>query len=147
MKWNWGYTLTVVFIAFAAHISYLVYRCTQEKFDLVSADYYNQELRYQDKIDGAQNAKKLDTIKLTQTPAELSIQLPQQLDGKTVTGEVWLYCPANAALDCKQPLQVNKEGCMLIDKKRLAPVIYTAKISWQEGDIKYYNEQKLAIKK
>lgn len=147
MKWNWGYTLTVVFIAFAAHISYMVYKCTQEKFDLVSADYYNQELRYQDKIDGAKNAQKLNAVTLTQTSGSVCLQLPQQLDSKTVTGEVWLYCPANAALDFKHTLQVNKDGCMLIDKKNLAPVTYTAKISWQSGDTKYYNEQKLAVNK
>lgn len=146
-KWNWGYSLLVVFVLLAAHISYLVYLCMQEKFDLVSSDYYNEELRYQDKIDGANNAKRLSAVQLSQTGDEVSIQLPKELNGDNLTGQVWLYCPANASLDFKQPLQVNKNGVMLIDKKKLADVKYTAKITWQAGDQNYYNEQIFAVNK
>ncbi|TKK71750.1 hypothetical protein FC093_01635 [Ilyomonas limi] len=147
MKWNWGYGLTIVFIAFASNVGFLVYKCTQEKFDLVSADYYNEELKYQDKIDGMQNAKQLSAVQLVQTGDEVSIQLPKELNGHALTGQVWLYCPANAALDYKAPLQVNEDGVMLIDKKKLADAKYTAKITWETGDTKYYNEQSLTIAK
>jgi hypothetical protein len=147
MKWNWGYGLTIVFIAFASNVGFLVYKCTQEKFDLVSADYYNEELKYQDKIDGMQNAKQLSAVQLVQTGDVISLQLPKELNGHALTGQVWLYCPANAALDYKAPLQVNDEGIMLIDKKKLADAKYTAKITWEAGDTKYYNEQSLIIAK
>ncbi len=73
--------------------------------------------------------------------------MPKELAGNTLTGQVWLYCPANAALDYKDSLHANKEGVMLIDKKKLAHANYTAKITWQAGNTKYYNEQILAINK
>ena len=147
LKWNWGWALTLVFIAFATHISILVYKCTQQQYDLVSADYYNEELKYQDKIDGAKNAKQLTPVQLVQTGEELSLQLPKELNGHALTGQVWLYCPANAAYDYKAALQVNDEGVMMIDKKKLADANYTAKITWEAGDTKYYNEQPLTIAK
>src|SRR5690242_13425679 len=110
LKLNWGWALTIVFIAFATHISLLVYKCTQQQFDLVSTEYYNDELKYQDKIDGMRNAKQLTPVQLIQSDNKLSLQLPKELNGYTLTGQVWLYCPANAALDYKAPLQVNEQG-------------------------------------
>jgi hypothetical protein len=147
LKLNWGWALTIVFIAFATHIGLLVYKCTQQQFDLVSSDYYNEELKYQDKIDGAQNAKQLTPVQIVQTSNEVSLQLPKELNGYSVTGQVWLYCPANAALDFKAPLQIDENGVMLIDKKKLADANYTAKTTWEVGDTKYYNEQPLTIEK
>ena len=144
---NWGHKLTIVFVAFALLIGTMVYKCTQQKLDLVSSDYYNEELKYQDKIDGMQNAKQLAPVQLVQTGDEVSLQLPKELDGHSLTGQVWLYCAANAAYDYKAPLQVNEEGVMLIDKKKLADANYTAKITWEAGDTKYYNEQPLTIVK
>ena len=147
MKWNWGWALTFVFIAFATHIGVLVYKCNQQQFDLVSGDYYNEELKYQDKIDGKKNAEQLTPVHLVQTGNEVSLQLPKELNGYKLTGQVWLYCPANAAYDYKAPLQVDEEGIMLIDKKKLADANYTAKITWETGDTKYYNEQFITIAK
>jgi hypothetical protein len=147
LKLNWGWALTVVFIAFAAHISLLVYKCTQQQFDLVSSDYYNEELKYQDKIDGMKNAQQLTPVQLVQTGDEVSLQLPKELNGQALTGQVWLYCAASAANDYKAPLQVNSNGVMLINKKKLADANYTAKITWESGDAKYYNEQPLTIVK
>src|SRR3954447_23751050 len=112
LKLNWGWALTLVFIAFATHISILVYKCTQQQFDLVSSDYYNEELKYQDKIDGMQNARQLTPVQLEQTGDEVSLQLPKELNGHALIGQVWLYCAANAAYDYRAPLQVNKEGVM-----------------------------------
>ena len=53
---NWGRSLILVFIVFAAFMGYLVYRASGTHFDLVSKEYYKDELRYQDKIDGFRNA-------------------------------------------------------------------------------------------
>lgn len=147
LKWNWGWALTIVFIAFAAHISILVFKCTQQQFDLVSNDYYNEELKYQDKIDGMKNARQLTPVQYVQTDNNVSLQLPKELNGHALTGQVWLYCAANAANDYKTPLQVNSEGVMLIDKKKLADANYTAKVTWEAGETKYYNEQPLTIAK
>ncbi|MFZ8343681.1 FixH family protein, partial [Staphylococcus aureus] len=53
---NWGYKLLLAFISFALIIGILVYKSINTKYDLVSTEYYKDELRYQDKIDGSGNA-------------------------------------------------------------------------------------------
>ncbi|OYZ47929.1 MAG: hypothetical protein B7Y19_07425, partial [Sphingobacteriales bacterium 24-40-4] len=59
---NWGNKLVVVFVAFALFMGYMVYRALSTKYDLVSKDYYKDELRYQERIDGVKNAVALDSV-------------------------------------------------------------------------------------
>ena len=51
MKFNWGYKILFVYLSFAGGILYLVYRTSLENRDLVSDNYYEEELAYQKVID------------------------------------------------------------------------------------------------
>lgn len=142
---NWGNKIAVVFIAFATLIGTLVYKCMNQNFELVSADYYNDELRYQEKIDGMNNANKLSNVELSQSTDEITIRLPKELDGLAVQGEAWFYCAPNSLHDRKIPVLVNESGIMKIAKSKLAKSPYLVKLSWQNGIEKYYNEQNIRI--
>jgi hypothetical protein len=144
---TWGNKLVIVFLAFAGLMSTLVYKCMNQNFELVSKDYYNDELRYQDKIDGMNNANKLSGVTLTQAATDdVVIKLPKELDGLSATGTVWFYCPTSSVNDRKIPLQVNDEGVMSVQRGLLAATNYLVKITWQIGDDKYYSEKLLAVK-
>src|SRR5690348_3477734 len=122
---TWGNKLVLVFVAFAALMSTLVYKCMNQKFELVSKDYYNDELRYQDKIDGMNNANKLSTVALVQsTNDDVQITLPKELNGLAATGSVWFYCPTSAVNDRKLTLQVNEQGTMNVRRGLLAAANY-----------------------
>ena len=48
---NWGYKILFVYIAFIAGILLMVFKSSTQKRDLVTADYYAKELKYQERID------------------------------------------------------------------------------------------------
>ena len=143
---TWGNKLLIVFILFGALIGTLVYKCMQQNFELVSKDYYSDELRYQDKIDGVNNANKLSGVKITEDVADVSIQLPKELNGSAVNGEAWFYCANNASNDRKIPLNISDSGTMLIAKNKLAKTKYLLKLTWESGKEKFYNEQNIELK-
>ncbi|MEP7318229.1 MAG: FixH family protein [Panacibacter sp.] len=143
---NWGNKLLLVFIVFGALIGTLVYKCMQQNFELVSKDYYGDELRYQDKIDGVANANKLSTVRVTEDIADISIQLPKELNGMPLTGEAWFYCANNASNDRRIPLTVDNNGAMFIEKNKLAKTKYLLKLNWQSGEEIFYNEQSIELK-
>jgi hypothetical protein len=91
----------------------------QQNFELVSKDYYNDELRYQDKIDGVNNANKLSGVQIAQTPEDVSIQLPKELNGLATTGQVWFYCPINASNDRRIPLEADEMALLKLTKGNL----------------------------
>lgn len=137
---NWGYKLTIVFVGFALLIGTLVYKCTQQQYDLVSEDYYDQELKYQDKIDGSKQAATISPVTILQTANDVIIKMPEELKGEAIEGEVWLYCASKASDDLKLPLNVGYDGIMNVSKNKIAGSNYTAKISWSSGSVKYYKE-------
>ncbi|MDB5211469.1 MAG: hypothetical protein JWQ30_2296, partial [Sediminibacterium sp.] len=98
---NWGNRLVLVFVGFALLIGTLVYKSMHTKFELVSKDYYNDELRYQDKIDGKANAAKISSVTVVENPEAIIINLPAEHQGRNITGEAWFYCGSNATYDRK----------------------------------------------
>ena len=142
---SWGYKVTILFVGFAVMIGTLVYKCTQQHYDLVSADYYDQELKYQDKIDGSKQAATISPVTISQTADDVVIQMPAELKVEAMQGEVWLYCASNAANDIRVPLQVNYDGIMQINKSKIAASKYTAKITWNSDNINYYKELPLIV--
>jgi hypothetical protein len=116
-----------------------------QTFELVSKDYYKDELRYQDKIDGMNNANKIGNVVIKANGDKVSIQLPKEVQGLALTGEALFYCPDNSLNDRKIPLQVNDDGLMLIEKSKVAKANYQVKLNWQMGNDKYYTEQNLVL--
>jgi hypothetical protein len=87
MKLNWGHKLTIVYIVFGCMMSYLVYRCVKTNNDLVSGEYYKDELAYQQVIDDAQRANQLgEKISIGQQPAAIVIRFPSKMKHTAVKG-------------------------------------------------------------
>lgn len=142
---NWGNKLVVVFIVFGAFIGYLVYRAVNTKYDLVSKDYYKDELRYQDKIDRQNNAAKISDVKIEQDADAVIIHLPNEQKGFAVTGDVFFYCITDELKDYHTALQVDSSNQQIIMKKSLQKGAYNVKINWQVGKEPFYFEKKLLI--
>ncbi|MEI6184278.1 MAG: FixH family protein [Bacteroidota bacterium] len=142
---NWGNRMLLVFALFACFIIFLVYKCINTKFDLVSKDYYKDELRYQDKIDGKLNAAALSNINVEQNSDAVVISLPKEQNGMKVNGEVFFYCPTNSEKDKHFPLATDAEGKQSIDKKLLSKAGYKVKITWDIDKKKFYSEKDITI--
>lgn len=143
---NWGNKLIVVFLLFAILIGTMVYKSFQSKPHLVSEDYYKDELRYQDKIDGMANTAKISDVIVAQDSAFVTIYLPKELNGNKIEGEAWFYCKTDENKDKKFPLEVDANGKQSILKKQLSKTNYQVKLSWKVGAVNYYIEKEITIK-
>ncbi|MFT3934875.1 MAG: FixH family protein [Chitinophagaceae bacterium] len=142
---NWGYKLMIVFIAFACMMGYMVYRCYGTKFDLVENEYYKSELKYQDVIDGTQQAERLSsTPQIKQQGDDLQLQLPEEMKHENVSGTVLFYCAYDASKDKTIPLSVDANGAQSFTRK-IAPGVYTVKINWQAAGKNYYAEKNITV--
>ncbi len=123
----------------------LVYKATQTKFELVSKDYYQDELRYQDKIDGAANAALKAPISIQVTDEIISIEFPDAQKNANITGEAWFYCSVDATKDKRFVLSVDSTGIQRIERKGLQKGDYQIKISYEINQKKYYVAQQLHL--
>jgi hypothetical protein len=138
---NWGNRLLLVFIVFGSGIGYMVYRCMKTPVDLVSAQYYKDELAYQRVIDGTRQANALSgSVKLVSEAGGVRVQLPAEMKNRHVQGTVQFYCPNDAGRD--RLIALNTEaGEQEIAGSGLAPGRYTVKISWTASGTSYFTEQ------
>jgi hypothetical protein len=146
MTFNWGHKLTLGFLTFAGMILYLVLQSMHTHYDLVSKEYYKDELQYQQVIDGTSRANQLSSrVTVNQTGNQLILQLPNEMQHKAVTGSLLFYCADNAKKDKKITLQVNEQAMQLIDSRAFVPGNYTVKISWESNGEQYFTEVPVAI--
>ncbi len=139
---NWGNRLLLVFAVFASLMMYMVYQCMHTSVNLVSKEYYKDEIAYQTVIDGSNNANALATsTTIVQNQHSVQIQLPKEMSGKLVNGTVFFYCPSNSENDQHFALQTNEQGMQEIDKNKLKKGNYTVKIDWVGEGHHYYSEQ------
>lgn len=146
MTFNWGHKLTIGFTAFAGMIIYMVVQSMNTKYELVSTEYYKDELQYQQVIDGTNRANQLSSkATVTQQNEELLIQLPAEMQQKTVTGSLWFYNATDSKKDKKLALQVNNHAAQVLDSRLFIPGNYTAKLSWASNGQTYYTEIPVTI--
>lgn len=109
--------------------------------DLVTEDYYAEELNYQEDIDKLNNAKNLDeNISYKRTAEGLFIVFPKHMDLNNIIGHVFLYRPSNKQLDFDMSISLSKPY-LLIPDKRLVDGRWNIKVDWQ------YNGQSYLYKK
>jgi hypothetical protein len=142
---SWGNKLIIVFVVFAALMATLVYKATQTKFELVSKDYYQEELRYQDKIDGAGNAALEAPLLVRLKDGSVFLEFPELQKKSNITGEAWFYCSVDASKDNRIALNVNTLGIQQIDVKTFRKGNYVVKISYEANGKKYYSAHPLRI--
>lgn len=143
---NWGNKLILVFIAFAGFMGFLVYKCMQTPVSLVSADYYKDELNYQQVIDGKERAGTLTSqVAVTVQHDHVSVQLPQEMKQWQPTGHVWFYCITNGKNDRRLPLATDETGSQQFELKQFSPGRYRVKTDWQAAGESYYSENEIVI--
>jgi nitrogen fixation protein FixH len=143
MKISWGYKILFVYLAFVIGILFMVYKASREKFDLVTPDYYDAELKFQNVIDDKQRTAELSAPpKITHSVNAVSIQLPDEFLNKDVKGELFLYRPSDASKDVKRSFNTNKSFVEIPLDKELSGA-YEIKLSWKASGKTFYNEQRI----
>ncbi|MBA3680366.1 MAG: FixH family protein [Bacteroidetes bacterium] len=139
---NWGIRITIVYTGFVILISSLVFISATNKSELVTKDYYSQELKYQDRIDAIENEKKLNlTIEYAIEEDQIILTYPQTEINKTFNGEVLFFRPSDASKDLKLNLNFDIDGKQVIKKSKFIKGIYKMCITWKSNDKTFYKEQ------
>ena len=143
---NWGYKIAIAYSVFVIMILVLVYKSSLQNIDLVTEEYYAEELKYQDQIDKKRNANKLEIpLIIKQESQQLKIQFPGDLAEKGVSGILFFYKPDDKLKDIKIPIDANTYGLQIIDISGFAKGYYQIKIEWEANRISYYQEEDIFI--
>ena len=149
MKTNrnfWPLGIVAIFVCFAAGMTTMVVLACRSNTDLVSHDYYEQEIRFQGRIDSLDRTKPLNaTAKFDSAAKSLVIALPAEHAGQNLSGQIQLYRPAAAGLDRKFKLAPDAKGIQTLDLAELQNGLWKVRVAWTVAGQDYFLEQKIVI--
>lgn len=141
---NWGKSIILAFILFAAFIAALVTVCMRQDVSLVTKDYYREELKYQDQIERMANTAALTNKPVLAASVQHGLTLSFDQLPNIETGELKLFCPANAAADRTFILQATPETTQVFGGN-LPQGMYRARMTWRMQGREFYLEEIIHI--
>lgn len=146
MKISWGTGVVTGIIIFVfISLSMTIIFMTQD-VHLVTDDYYEKTLSYQDEIDKQNRTNALDEdVKINFNGKMIKLVFPKAYLNKDISGEIYFYRPSNPGLDFKIPLKLNENGNQFIPVERIEKGFWRLKINWLMGENAFYNERVITI--
>lgn len=144
-KFNWGHGVALALGIFIIFISTFVYRTIfRPEFDhqLVSDEYYKDEMVYKDEINRLKNAEQLkENVSVQGDSTGIVFHFPAFLDSDKITGTLQLQKPEDSKLDVTIPVKVDSLQ-LIVPKDKLKKGTYNIKLIWQYDSIPYQLNQK-----
>lgn len=140
------YIIIAVFVAFGAFIISIVVKSMQHDVNLVTKDYYAQELAYETQIQKENRSNQYkDQVSISHLESEkiMRIQLPKEL--QKLEGKLLLYRPSSSKMDVNVPLQMNQHNEQYIKTENLAKGVWVVKVYVNANNESYYFEKEIMI--
>lgn len=136
---NAGKWIIVAYVLFAGFIGVLVTVCMRQDISLVSADYYKNELAYQQQIDRMERTAALP-VKPRISVYSNQVRITFDSTNTIQHGTVNLFCPANKKMDRTFNLEAG-EAEFAQRVSDLLPGMYRLKLNWTMNGKDYYLEE------
>jgi hypothetical protein len=140
---NWGTKLTLVILVFIGLMAVMVIYSFRQDLNMVTDNYYEKDLRYQEQIEKIRNSKLLiDKPKVLFRASDkiLAIQFPENLLYNQIKGEIHLYRPSDDKMDRTYSISLDERGSQFIDAASFSKGDWIVKLSWNDQHLEYYDE-------
>lgn len=145
MKLHWGWGIGLLYSGFVAMIGVLVFSSMNQHIELVTENYYDEEIQFQQKIDRIKRTNALiEPLRWSIEAGQLTVQFPGNVG--TPEGKIHFYCPANSHNDRRIQLKPDAQKTARIALASLPTGHYNFQIDWEAGGQTYWNEGKVDVK-
>ena len=145
MKLHWGWGIGLLYSGFVAMIGVLVFSSMNQHIELVTENYYDEEIQFQQKIDRIKRTNALtEPLRWHIEGDQLIVQFPANVG--TAEGKIHFYCPANSHNDRDIQLKPDTQKINRISLSALPAGHYTFQIDWKADGQEYWNEGKVDVK-
>lgn len=141
---SWGTKIVVSLGVFMAGMVAMVFFVAGLQIDLVEENYYEEEIKYQDKIDVLNQTNDLNAaLSIKYDGKIVSFIFPEQ--NTMPTGEIHFYRPSDASRDFKVDISTNYERAQQIDAAKLSPGAWKIKVNWFADNKKFFKQETIYI--
>ncbi|MFC6999921.1 FixH family protein [Rufibacter roseus] len=145
----WPKLIIAAYVFFILFVANMVRMTMQSDVDLVSKDYYQKEIEYQQHMDQVKATNAMDTqVLLNHAEAAelLSVVFPADLKADGLKGEVVFLRPSDSKKDFTVPMNLNSDGQQHIPTAQLAKGLWRVQLNWSQDKQSYFLEKDITIK-
>lgn len=142
-KFTWGHGVVVALLCFIGFILFMIFIFPngQQNSELITDNYYEEELAYQNVIDAKNRADKLpEKPKYEQLPAGIKITFPLDINPGNAKVRFDLFRTDDKRLDVKKDVELSADNSFTIPAKVLAVGNYTLKVHWKKDNLDYQTD-------
>ena len=145
---NWGFRVAALYTGFILLMVFMVYQSARQRMDLVTPNYYTDELMYQARIDARNRFDALEKPMVVSLSARaLHLALPKSLSNGMVKGQVLIYRPSDKALDQVCSFQGWPYSTFNLPINSLPPGRYKLECSFTQNGVGYWTEMQVDVYK
>lgn len=145
LKLNWGAGIAVSYLGFVAMIMVLVVMSTSQKIDLVTSQYYTDELQFQRKIDKVKRTQALPQQLIWEvTDNAVDIQYPESTRETDLSGVIRFYSPSDDKNDRSFKVEAIN-GVQIVPVAGIPKGRYHLQIDWKSAQETYWTEGVIVI--
>jgi nitrogen fixation protein FixH len=143
----WPIAITVYFGVFFIFIVCFIVFASRQRVDLVRADYYEAEIKFQQQIDRVERSRPMDAqvaIDYDLQSSKVTVQLPRAAQNGAY-GKIELYRPSDARQDKNIKLAADQNGTQTIDVRGLQSGLWKVRVNWTCAGQEYFVEKPITI--
>ena len=144
---SWPVGLIIFYTCFVTVVVGSCIILGKKRFDLVTPDYYAEELVFQDRIDAVNRVQRLSQKPSIEVVDHASVQLafPEGMATQVERGSVVLYRPSDARKDQQVDLELDGNGEQTVTLAETQRGLWSVKLSWVMEDGAYFMEQAIVL--
>jgi len=144
----WPHAIVAWFVIFASALAAWVTYAVRQGNDLVSTDYYEQEVRFQKQIERESRTaavRREVVIEYDAAQGQVTLRLPATHLSPRLSGRVHFYRPSDSELDFEVPLLSGAAGAQRIKVASRRAGQWKMQVYWNADDQDYFFEKILVF--
>ena len=138
---NWGFWIAFSYCFFAAGVFTMVYISMSTNEDLVTENYYEKELKYQDHIEMVKTTNALEgRVDVEFSGDSVIFKFPNIAANIHYSGSIYFFRPSDKRGDFIHDVKVDSTNTQSLTTELFAKGFWRAKITWNAENQQYYSE-------
>jgi len=142
---NWGKSIILAFVIFGAFIATLVTVCMRQDVDLVTKEYYKEELVYQSQIERIAHTAMLDHKPVLNIEGGYILKVTYPDFHRLNSGVLQLFRPSDPDLDKEFALRRTHDGAQYFSTSGMKKGMYRARMRWTMDGEDFFIEQVIQL--
>lgn len=139
-KFTWGHGIVLALGSFMIFILSLIFIFSRgwQNSELITDNYYEEELAYQNVIDAKNNADALqEKPQYSQNAAGIKVSFPKEINNGNTNFKIDLHRADDQRLDVIREMQLDGSGALFVPASVLVKGNYVLRVHWTKDNKNY----------